>query len=145
MAILLSLFNLRKGGIRLTGLAVSYSVVVIGFHLLFMTLWGAHHTAEFPLYVAGAQGVIAFIAYETGCKAAKIVMPLAWFAVLINCLTWLQSIYPSPFYFYTSNFIQGAQVASLIFASSLWHGLALQIKRLTRKDNNKGMSYERAG
>lgn len=144
-AVLLSLFNLRKGDKRLTGLAFGYTLIVAGFHWIGMDLMHIHKDPEFPLFVAGAQGVIAFIAYETGCKAAKIIMPLAWLAVVINCLAWLEGLYPSLFYFYGMNILQGSQVASLIFASSIWHGIANYLTRITRKITPKGMSYERAG
>jgi len=146
LAFALSLFNLRKGDIRLSGLAFSYLGIVAGFHWVGMSWLHLQKTPEFPLFVAGAQGVIAFVAYETGCRAAKIIQPFAWAAILINCLTWAMGFYPSVFYFYSMNFIQCAQIASLLFASSIWHGIATQLIEITRKiKNTKGMSYEQAG
>lgn len=142
----LSLFNLRRGDIRLTGLAASYLGVVAGFHWI---IWhfNIQKTDEFPLFVAGAQGVISFIAYEIGCRAAKIIMPFAWFAILFNCLIFIIGDYPSLLYFYISNVIQCAQIASLIFASTLWHGYAYSHKKAARDFDNslKRMSYEREG
>ena len=144
-AILLSLFNLRKGDIRLTGLAVSYSVVVIVFHLVFMSWLGLQHHAIFPLFVAGAQGIIAYAAYQVGCRAARIIKPLAYAAIFLNCIVYLESLYPGTFYYYTMNLLQGTEIATLIFASSIWHGLATLTIQTWKAIFTKGMHYERAG
>jgi len=144
-AILLSLFNLRKGDIRLTGLAVSYACIVIGFHVVFMSWLKTQQHASFPLFVAGAQGIIAFAAYQVGCKASKVIKPLAWTAVLFNSLVYLESLYPGTFYYYTMNLLQGTEIASLIFASSIWHGIATLTIQTWKALTNKGMHYERAG
>ena len=135
LAIGLSLFNFRRGDVRLTSLAVSYAVIIIGFHLIFMTWLHIQTKLEFYLFVAGAQSVIAYIANQVGCRAAKIMMPLALFAVFFNCLTLvLLADYPHYIYYYIMNFVQCSQISSLIFASSVWHGVR-QIG-ITRKKTN---------
>lgn len=148
ISILLSLFNLRQGDVRLTSMAVSYFIIVAWFHLAFMTFMHIYPDVEFYLLAAGAQGVIAFVAYTVGCKAAKIIMPLAWAAVIVNCVTFvMQAKYPHLYYYWAINFIQCAQVSSLIFASTLWHGIATKITSITRKKTAgfKRMSHESAG
>ncbi len=144
MAVGLSLFNLPDR--RLLALASKYSAIVILFHLIFMSLLHLQKTPEFVLLVAGAQALIAWEAHKIGCRAAKIITPIAWLAVYLNCLTFAFDFYPNLIYFYGMNILQGAQVASLIFASSAWMKSYGTIKTLTRKKpQTKGMSYERAG
>ena len=134
LAVGLSLFNFRRGDIRLTSLAVSYAGIIIVFHLVFMTWLHTQNTLEFYLFVAGAQAVIAYIAHQVGCKAAKVIMPLAWFAVLFNCLTLvLLADYPHYIYYYIMNFVQCSQISSLIFASSVWKGLSRQTGTIRKK------------
>ncbi len=146
IAVGLSMFNAYKGDRRLLALASKYSAIVIGFHLIFMTWLNLQKTPEFVILVAGAQGLIAYESHKIGCRAAKIITPIAGIAVLLNCITFIID-YPHAVYFYSMNLLQGSQVASLIFASAIWkmlgHGI---IKILTRmKPPTKGMSYERAG
>lgn len=142
-AIVLSLFNLPDK--RLLALASKYSAIVILFHLIFMTWLHLQKSAEFVLLVAGAQGLIAYESHKIGCRAAKIITPIAWFAVGLNVFTYAID-YPHVVYFYSMNILQGSQVASLIFASGVWRKVYGTIKTLTRtKPPTKGMSYERAG
>lgn len=144
IAVGLSLFNLPDR--RLLALASKYSAIVILFHLVFMTWMKLQRAEEFPLLVAGAQALIAWEAHKIGCRAAKIIAPIAWLAVYLNALTFCFDFYPNLIYFYGMNILQGAQVASLIFASSFWFKAYGTIKTLTRKiTQTKGMSYERAG
>lgn len=145
-AVGLSLFNAFKGDRRLLALASKYSAIVICFHLIFMTWLHLQKTPEFVLLVAGAQALIAYEAHKIGCRAARIITPIAWLMVYLNCLTFAFDFYPNLIYFYGMNALQGAQVASLIFASSFWKHAYGTIKILTRKNTQtKGMSYERAG
>lgn len=142
-AVGLSLFNLPDR--RLLALASKYSAIVILFHLIFMTCLNIQKMPEFVLLVAGAQGLIAWEAHKIGCRAAKIITPIAWLAVGLNIFTFAID-YPHVVYFYSMNILQGSQVASLIFASGIWRKAYGTIKTLTRtKPPTKGMSYERAG
>lgn len=143
-AILLSLFNVYKGDRRLLALASKYSAIVAGFHLVFMTWLHLGGKSEFVLLVAGAQALIAYESHKIGCRAAKIITPLAWIAVFLNCAIYTFD-YPHVVYYYSMNLIQGSQIASLIFASSVWHGIATLTIRTWKATFTKGMHYERTG
>lgn len=145
----LSLFNIWKGDPRLPGLAFNYSVVIILFHLIVMTWWRlGWHDQEFYLLVAAAQSIIAYMAYETGCKAARIIMPLSWMAIFGNLETFiLHHDYPHLWYFWGMNFVQCAQIASLAFASSLFYPIHERMHWRPRKhpQDMKRIVHERAG
>jgi len=145
-AVLLSLFNAYKGDRRLLALASKYAAIVTLFHLIFMTWLHIQTEPEFPLLVAGAQGLIAYESHKIGCRAAKIITPLAWISVFLNIITFAIP-YPHAVYYYSQNLLQGSEVASLIFASSIWYLMGHGIVKLILKIRNsyKGMSYERAG
>lgn len=138
VAMLLSLSNFAAGDRRLPTLAVKYFFVISGFHILFMTWLGLNwHNQEFYILVAAAQGVIARFASKIGCRAARIVMPLALIAVAINLFRFVvdEDDLPHVVYYYTMNFVQCAQIASIIFASSVWLRLA-EAAHISRRKHN---------
>lgn len=149
VAVLLSMFNLRVGDSRLPSLAINYSLVIIVFHVVVMTWWGlGWKDEEFYLLVAAAQGIISYMAYETGCRAARIIMPLSWMAVFGNLETFiLHYDYPHQWYFWGMNVIQCAQIASLAFASSLFSPIHQRMHWRPRKNTSdmKRIVHERAG
>lgn len=149
IAVLLSMFNMRRGDIRLTSLAISYFLVISLFHLIFMTWLGlGWRNQEFYLLVAGAQSIVAYVAHQTGCRAARIIMPLALIAVVGNVETFLfNADYPHALYFDFMNFIQCTQIASLWFASAMFYPITtrLWIGQRSKTDSLKRVAHGNAG
>lgn len=148
IAVALSGFNLAAGDRRLPTLAVKYFAIIAGFHLVFMTWLGlGWKNPEFYVLVAAAQGIIAHFASKIGCRAARIVMPLACIAVVLNLFTFLvDAEYPHAVYYWAMNGIQCAQIASIVFASSVWLRLAGTVHMSRRKPTDmKRIIHERAG
>lgn len=128
IAIVASFYNLRQGDGRLTIMALSYTAVIVLFHVF---LYGQFHELglRWYLYVGAAQWGIGFIASEIRCKSANLIRPLAYGAVLLNLGTWVVGAhYPHMLYWWAMNLIQGAQVASLFVANYA----VLKLPRLVR-------------
>lgn len=120
LAVTLSFYNLKKGDHRLTLMATLYMLIIVVFHDRYFDKFYELGMGWY-LRVAGAQWLVAWLASDIGCRAAKIIKPLAITSVILNLGTWvMQARYPHLWYWYASNIIQSAQVASLLFASWAW-------------------------
>lgn len=143
-AVVLSLFNLRRGDMRLTMMAGMYMAIIALFHMFFFHY---NKQLEFYLMCACAQGAIGVVAREIWCKAAKLIYSLSIIAVTVNLFTFIvEAHYPHAWYFYTINFIQCSQIASLILASAVWQWTARQIGLLRKKNHEMHrVAHERLG
>lgn len=143
-AVVLSFYNLKKGDHRLTVMASVYAFIIVAFHDLYFDKFYELGLGWY-VRVAAAQWLVAWVAADIGCRAAKIIKPLAIGAVVINLGTAaISARYPHIWYWYASNLIQGAQVASLVFASWAWLRAAGWIHQSVQKLFDKHGMMKRA-